>query len=283
MACFLKNENAGKRLKYQLSGFLSDTYLECTGTLLGLENFKLPPFDIASSATENLNIPDNLRLGNRLERLFSFVIKHTEAYEVLCENLQIVADKKTLGELDFILRERATNKLIHVELAGKIYLYDPALTGELSRWIGPNRKDSLQRKIQKLKDKQFPLLNHGATRNILKNQALPVAGMTQKSCFKARLFMPFHLRNEVPALVNSKNIKGYYIDKESFMNRNHKSRRYFLPEKQDWIVAPEYGEVWQTYKAILPGLEKALSQRQSPLVWQKNPDQSREAFFVVWW
>ena len=283
MACFLKSENPKKRLEYQLNAFLSDTYMEIAGEHLGLENFTLPFFDSKSSGTGILQIPENLRLGNRLERLFSFVIANTGTYDILFENLQIIADKITLGELDFILREVTTNKLIHVELAGKIYLYDPSIEGELARWMGPNRKDSLLRKLQKLKDKQFPLLYHDATQKILESRHIAVESIIQKSCFKARLFMPFHLKNDIPAPAKAKNIKGYYMDEATFKGRNHTQKQYFLPEKQDWIVPPEKGEIWHTYDEIKPALQKALAQKQSPLVWQKNPDESGESFFVVWW
>jgi hypothetical protein len=48
-----------------------------------------------------------------------------------------------------------------MELAYKFYLFDPSISSEpINNWIGPNRNDSLQEKLEKLKTKQFPLLYH---------------------------------------------------------------------------------------------------------------------------
>jgi len=53
------------------------------------------------------------------------------------------------------------NKPIHLEIIYKFYLYDPSIgLTQLDHWIGPNRRDSLVKKLTKLKQKQLPLLYH---------------------------------------------------------------------------------------------------------------------------
>jgi len=59
-------------------------------------------------------------------------------------------------------------KPIHLEIQFKFYLYDAALgTTEIDHCIGPMRKDSLNEKLSKLKEKQLPLLYANET-NLVK-------------------------------------------------------------------------------------------------------------------
>jgi hypothetical protein len=65
----------------------------------------------------------------------------------LYENIQVIEDKKTIGEIDFIIEDKNTKQVIHMELAYKFYLFDPSISSEpINNWIGPNRDDSLQEK-----------------------------------------------------------------------------------------------------------------------------------------
>lgn len=115
----------------------------------------------------DFELPTNVRLGHIAERVVGQAIKVSENYEVLFENIQILEGKNTIGEIDFILREVETEQVIHLELAYKFYLYDPDISDTpIDNWIGPNRNDSLVEKLEKLKQKQFPLLHHPASKEV---------------------------------------------------------------------------------------------------------------------
>ncbi len=280
---FLKRQTPNRRLYLQLIGFQSNTYLKVVEELLGVPTFKLPQIKFTEADISRLVMQERLRLGNRLERFFSFIIQESNQYELLAENIQISENKITLGELDFLIYDKKSKTVLHVELAGKLYLYDPDIKGELAKWIGPNRKDSLLQKTKKLREKQFPLLYSEQSKIALLNFNLPAVTIEQQVSYKARLFMPNSLKNTIPSFVSRENIKGYYIDSDEFKSYKQKNYSYFIPEKQDWIVAPNYGEVWFTFDEIVSRVDESLSSKMSPLIWLKKPNNSFETFFVVWW
>ena len=82
---------------------------------------------------------------------------------MLYENVQIIEDKKTIGEIDFIIENITTKQLIHMELAYKFYLFDPTISSEtVNNWIGPNRNDSLKEKLEKLASKDVKTITYKA-------------------------------------------------------------------------------------------------------------------------
>ncbi len=280
---FLKQENPNKRLYLQLKGFVEDTHLAIVGDMIGLENFKLPEMSFSEKDMAQLNMPKRLRLGNRLERFFAYIIQQSGRYELLAENIQVFEDKRTLGELDFILYDNISGENIHVELGGKLYLYDIAKEEELTRWIGPNRRDSLLKKTAKLQQKQFPLLYNDASKMIFDLLQIEVKSIQQQVCLKARLFVPKRLFQNEFKYVTTSNIKGYYINVSDFTLADYGKYQFFLPEKQDWIVAPRYGEVWLNFTETLPLVSDFLQNNMSPLIWLKKSNTEFESFFVTWW
>ena len=280
---FLKKPNKQRRLFLQLKGFLSNTYLDKAGEMLALSNFKLPKLELTETDLSRLDMPDNLRLGNRLERFFSFIIQESDQYELLAENLQINGKLQTIGELDFIIYDHKNKQVIHIELGGKVYLYDLKIKEELARWIGPNRRDSLLNKTAKLRDKQFPLLYHKRSIKILEDQNIKIDTIIQEVCFKARLFLPYYHKISLPPFVSKENIKGYYLDIEIFVKYNKDAYKYFIPKKQDWIVDPKYAENWYLFSEVIHSIKESLQKKQSPLVWVKISEKEYEVFIVVWW
>ncbi len=147
-------------LEYQYLGFLQSTSLKLVESLLKIplfnfEELSKPPFEIN---TAKIDIHDNEVLGKRIEHFFEHCIVNSKRYDLISNNIQVFKDKVTIGELDFIVKDLFKDKIIHIELIYKFYLYDPEISMELDRWIGPNRNDSLLRKVEKLKNHQFPLL-----------------------------------------------------------------------------------------------------------------------------
>jgi hypothetical protein len=50
-------------------------------------------------------LPTNIRLGHLVEKIVAELIASTN-YKVLYENIQVIEDKKTIGEIDFIIEEK---------------------------------------------------------------------------------------------------------------------------------------------------------------------------------
>ena len=244
---------------------------------------RLPTFDLSELILEKdveVILPTNLRLGHLAERAVSGLIKASSNYEVVFENLQLVEDSRTIGEIDFILTHRISKKVIHVELAYKFYLYDPSLSSiELNNWIGPNRNDSLKEKLEKVRNRQFPLLFHEATRAQLGE--IPPEDIEQQLCLMAHLFIPYEAKVELSEEYQEA-VQGYYITARQFKDKKHLGRAYCLPRKTDWGMNPADNDDWRSMEEVAPHISKSLSERQSVLCWEEHQE-SYSAFFIVWW
>jgi hypothetical protein len=196
------------------------------------------------------------------------------------ENIQIIEEKRTVGELDFIIREINKERLIHLELAYKFYLFDPSISAEpINNWIGPNRNDSLKEKLEKLKRKQFPLLYHQDVKTRLNE--IETDQVSQMLCLLTSLYIPYEYEMGLnPAY--AKAVKGYYLDLETFARLDNSSKTYHLPSKKEWGMDPADNEIWADFKDIKEALVKSLSEKQARLCWQKDGDSYSE-FFIVWW
>ncbi|MFA9374406.1 MAG: DUF1853 family protein, partial [Poseidonibacter sp.] len=115
---------------------------------------------------ENL---ENIPLGKRVEYFFDAIIQQSPNHEKVLKNKQIIHNKLTLGEIDFILYNKKRKLYQHIEIQYKFYLYDHSIKDEISRYVGPSKNDSLILKLEKLKNKQFPLLFKEETKEYLKS------------------------------------------------------------------------------------------------------------------
>ena len=70
-------------------------------------------------------IPQKIRLGHQMEYVFKQVLDYCSNYDVLIHNLPIRKGKQTIGEIDYILLDKETQQLIHVELTYKSYIINP--------------------------------------------------------------------------------------------------------------------------------------------------------------
>ena len=100
-------------------------------------------------------IADQLILGKYLERLLKFFFSAYPSFELIHAGKQIFEEQTTIGELDFVIKDKVTNKVHHIEVAVKYYMGFKDV-GKHDLWIGPNGMDTLQKKIRKL-DKQLTL------------------------------------------------------------------------------------------------------------------------------
>lgn len=247
-------------------------------SITGWPSFHLSQLNL--SGNFDFPLPADLRLGHLAEKMVSILIQSSTNYEVLYEGVQLIENKKTIGEIDFILSNQDTRQLIHLELAYKFYLYDPHISSEeINNWIGPNRNDFLKEKLDKLKNKQFPLLYHRATQACL--DPLAIEDISQKLCFLAFLFVPYQYEEPFPAAYQQA-IKGYYLNLETFVSLDHPGKSYYLPPKKEWGMDPAEHESWTTFDRLHPRIRKSISDKRAVLCWQKHQD-SYSAFFIVWW
>ena len=237
-------------------------------------------FDLPQSL--QLKIPPSLPLGRRIEHFFAYYINHYTEQEVLSANVQISSEKITIGELDFLLKD-PKGVVTHLELVYKFYIYHPSFASEEERWIGPNRRDSFQRKLKHLREHQFPLLYRKETQDHLDQLNLKSEEIRQQVCFKANLFVPKQLLTEKFPAVNPQCITGYWIRQKEFTAKEFGSSLFFSPKKADWPRDPSKNEEWKTFSEIKEQLQTLLDRKKSPLVWIKKSSGKLERFFIVWW
>ncbi len=222
-----------------------------------------------------------LRLGHWIERFVLFQLKHQKQIKIIAQNTQIKDLKRTLGELDVLLFEG--DQPIHLEICYKFYLYDDSKVFEnpLEYWIGPNRKDTLVDKLDKLRQKQFPLLYHSITESILNTQNLRAHKFQQKILFKAQLFTPYgnSILNIEP--LNEHCISGFYLPFKNFSIL--KNYQFYVPSKLEWLTKPYLNIDWQSYKDISLLLEEHIRDNRSPMLWLKDRDDAITKCFITWW
>jgi hypothetical protein len=243
----------------------------------------LPTFNLAELHLTNeidFQLPTNVRLGHLAEKIVSELIKSSSNFNVIYENIQILEEEKTIGEIDFIIENQNTKQLLHVELAYKFYLFDPSISSEtVNNWIGPNRNDSLKEKLDKLKTKQFPLLYHNCTKTTV--STVEINKISQALCLLVSLYIPYEYKaNFNPTY--QKAIKGYYLNFETFIQLNNSDKTYYIPTKKEWGMEPADNETWFDFSEIKKQISNNMQEKQAVLCWQKQND-TYYSFFIVWW
>lgn len=224
------------RISQQFQGFINSYPLWENLGPFDIEQFKLPEltnnFPQENEILKEVpSLTNKFVLGKRMEGFFSFLIQITSEYRLIAQNLQIVQDKITIGEIDFLLEDIKTQEKLHIELVYKFYLYDPAIEREMEKWIGPNRKDSLPQKIRKLQEKQLPLLYHEATSRVLSDLNINNNVVKQLVCFKANLFVPLNMNGKLFPIINNSCISGYWIKCTEFNEKIFSRNEFFAPKK----------------------------------------------------
>ncbi len=242
-----------------------------------------PAFDLSNLILPtdlDFPLPTNLRLGHLAEKVVSNSITSSSNYNILFENVQVIEDTKTIGEIDFIIEDITREQVIHMELAYKFYLYDPTISSQLiNNWIGPNRNDSLVQKLDKLKNKQFPLLHHPGVESILR--PLQIENISQALCLLVSLFIPYNYKGSFGA--NFENgIKGYYLNYETFKSIHEPEKNYYIPAKWEWGMEPSSNENWITLGGLEKHFEQYIQEQKALLCWQRFKGHF-SSFFIVGW
>ncbi|MCA0132780.1 DUF1853 family protein [Winogradskyella alexanderae] len=228
------------------------------------------------------DIPNlNLRLGNWVEKFVSFQLKASPEAQILAENSQIKVNNETIGELDLLFY--FNHEPLHMEVVYKFYLFDNKIVNDnyLDKWIGPNRKDTLVFKLKKLKEKQLPLLYHDGTIRLLNTLNVNRDDISQHTCFKAQLFLPYGQNISDIGPINNNCIIGEYLN---FDDLNKLRDFYFyIPSKLDWLCNPKIEVEWKSFEDIKHPIDNLISKYRSPLCWVKTPEKELKKIFVTWW
>ena len=268
----LKTKNVQKRYE----GFLNTPSLWSGNKIEELQQFEIEN----KSALIDIDINEKLRLGKYVERFVGYQLQQETGISVLSENIQIQREKRTLGELDCILKKGNVN--IHLEIIYKFYLIDKTVgETEIEHCIGPNRKDSLVEKLKKLKEKQLPLLYAKESEAYLKSIQLSDKEIIQYVYFKAQLFVAYSDKKIRLNNLNNNCIMGYYLHKSEM--QQFSSCKFFIPVKKDWLICPHTDVDWYNFDVFKEKSQEFLSRKFSPLFWIKKSNGEFLKCFLVWW
>lgn len=272
-------------LEDQFSGFCSTPSIFGPDIITAFPSFDFPDVRITESLINDLKgitHPRNSVLGKRMESFFEVAIKHSERYRLIDSNIQIIQNKRTLGEIDFLVYDELKKKVLHIELVYKLYIYDDKLFPEINRWIGPNRKDSFSEKLDKLKKRQFPVLYNEETQKYLAELGLKQEKIEQQLCFKARLFTPSYFAIPEATGINPRCHTGKWYRFSEFLSFPWEDNLFFSPTKRFWSSPPDTNEEWLSYSEIVKTMKILFEKQKAPLIWMKTKT-GYKSFFVVWW
>lgn len=246
-----------------------------------VSQFQFPEVEIDGFVTSP--IPEKLRLGHQMEYVCKQLLDASDEYEVLLHNMPIRDGKQTIGEIDFILKETATQQLIHVELTYKFYLIDTAIENPIHQLVGPNRSDAFYKKLEKIKNNQFSLIHTSIGQKALLKKGIETTNIKQQVCYKAQLFKPYKIASLDISPINSHCIVGYWLRMAEFNSSEFTAHKFYIPTKSEWVFHPYEEVLWVSHDAVIEIIEERLNYKSAPMVWMKKSDTEFEKFFVVWW
>lgn len=127
------------------------------------------------------------RLGLYFESLWQFFLRSDPQVDLLASNLPVRDGGRTLGEFDLLYFCRQRQRPVHLELALKFYLCAPGADGsEWHHWLGPNSRDRLDLKLQRMLDHQIRLSEQAAAREPL--AAIGAGAPLRELAIKGRLY-----------------------------------------------------------------------------------------------
>jgi hypothetical protein len=271
--------NPEPNLTAMFEGYLQTPLLWSDAAIGGLKQF---PLELNSPHLVHFKQHETrLRLGKWVEKFVAIQLKHLENTKMIAEGLQIKKDKTTIGELDIVCLQSGIP--IHLEVVYKFYLYDPNVMTEdpLAKWIGPNRKDNLPLKLNKLIQKQLPLLYHPNTKDYLSKAEISVELAEQYVHFKGQLFLPYGTDKTVGDKLNQSCVVGYYMNIK--LIEILKDYKVYIPQKLEWLIVPHLDVEWSPLDLALKIVEIEISHKHSPMLWIKKGNGKIDKCFITWW
>ncbi|MBM6551951.1 DUF1853 family protein [Marinomonas ostreistagni] len=217
-------------------------------------------------------------LGTYFEQLFSFAIHHFTDLEVLAEHQQIQGERQTLGEVDLLAKDR-TGRCIQFEVAIKFYLERSDLAP--NNWIGPNKNDSLNKKVSHARGHQLTVLDQVMGQQWLHS----VTGSTD---YKPNLMIFgrhfYNLNARACIFFDEFEIQGGWLYKYNLSNWAPYLSDLVLAGKPCWITPNrEKDTINQIDGTFIEALEKSFRHDQRPQLyscWRRDKNNQQQAFWL---
>ncbi len=246
-------------------------YLACHSALCALDKHPEPLLALVQQQPSR-------RLGTYFETLLTAWLTISPNFELLFRNHPVREQSRTnrtnqttrtWGEMDFIIRERRTGAIIHLEVALKFYLGHTDLQA-MQNWHGPGLKDRLDLKFQHLRQHQTQLAR--------KHPSLLPVQIDRKACLlKGRLFYPDNTAHQAAPInparfAASDHLYGTWQFAADLAADSDSSATYLALNKQDWLAEIAQKQV---DASLLVSLPRQLLEPRCYAHWQDGREQPR--------
>lgn len=231
--------------------------------------------------TEFLVPYSRFRVGEYFEGLILYWLQQVLRLKIIAQHQQLFVENQTVGEIDFLFEDEAGN-LNHWETAVKFYLHYPFENQTGSHFIGPNAKDTFEKKRRRLFEHQLPL-----------SETHFPAVKCRMAYIKGIIFYhPHHTPpTQLPELLSPTHLKGLWVSQSEldWLVEQDREAVYQIREKPDWLspsVRDSGDEKLLTFSELKQTLDVHFQEHHRPLMisaLKQNQNDCREIerLFVV--
>ena len=213
---------------------------------------------------EHLRQKNSALIGKRFENLVEFWLKNDSDIELLASNIQIPPKGNTIGEIDFLYYDKLRNNFVHLEVAGKFYLWN-GRSENTENFVSPNPNDNLKKKLEQITQKQILLSSTAEGKEVLKK--FGVENPEKRICFKGYIFYPLNNHKsftDVSRLFPQNHSKGFWIKKDDFHLLNGDA--WFVIPREKWISPVCCENEFLTKRETIDYLNNYFSKYEYPLL-----------------
>lgn len=172
-------------------------------------------------------------VGKKFEALLKFWFSNSPWFELKASNVQVIKEGRTIGEMDFIVFDKYSDELLHIEAACKYY-YSRGGQSTWSDWWGPNHADRLDIKMEKFKA-QTKLSK--TPEGIAALHALKIGKPTSVVFLKGYFFYPFNGLGATtkPHLSHPNHQAGWFLNQNQLESFRNSPQQWAILPKSHWI------------------------------------------------
>jgi hypothetical protein len=217
------------------------------------------------------------KVGLYFESLLAEWFRWHSQYDLLAQNLQVRDETRTLGAFDFVLRH-GTGQAQHWEVAVKFYLQRQA-SEDWTAWVGPNQRDRLDIKLERMRHHQLPLSARLEAANAL--ASIHIAEPPEQiALLKGMFFVPWNAPSLRPRGCAPETPVGQWITTSDFaaFSETQPPCRWCVREKPDWLGPARRTRDGSSSTADALVRLKANGARR-PQLWSRLVEHERDIWF----
>lgn len=220
-------------------------------------------FEVCQKIDTNNELLEKLDYSRRSKRLGKYCEDLLAAYFTIHPEIvilefgwQIIENNITKGEIDFILR--IGDLIFGLETSFKCYIQ---FGDSIENWMGPNKKDSLINKLDKVRDRQLPLFKNEKVKEKygdIEAYFFIKGHLFSNSLQKNSLFQvefPFVYSDELNSILNSQN-RVLLFEKKEWIGQLYFNPQNAWRNKDDLIAIIE--ELHRDKKGVIIGIRSKL-------------------------